>query len=932
MKNSASVLAVLHVNIQCIRNKFLEFDVLLNDNNFDCFCLNEHWLSPDEFSVLKFSRFASAVGFCRTVRIHGGVGIYVRNNIKYMDLNITRFSEEIHCEAAGIFLASEGIQLITLYRSPNGDFNRFLEIISQILNFINISDNIVLTGDFNVHFLESSDHRVLRLNNLLLSFGLRPTVNFNTRYETCLDNVYTNILEDGCRVQSFNTYGLSDHSGVLFRAFLPGDCKAGGTRCSYRPITDEGLFNLCGTLGECSWDFIATSDLGVEGKFSLFMEIIDNAVDVCFPVKTKILSRGSSRNKVTWFSDDLREMRDRLHMLSIVSKQNPMLVTKEMVNSYRRRYRLEISNAKKRANDLYISRSSNKQSAMWDVIRSNSRPGLSSASDKLNAEAFNKFFTEVADNITGNLLPANRNYNEYLSEYPGIEPFVFRAVSYNMVRDVIGSLKNRSSLDCYGLNSRIIKNIKNIIVYPLTRLFNLCVSENVFPSALKIAKVIPVFKNKGSVHHETNYRPISLLPIFSKVIETLMKFQINAYFEDHNLFTQSQYGFRDGKSTTLAVEGLMEFVAEGLEGGLDTYASFFDLTKAFDCVSFEILLKKLTYYNFHPSSIAFVKSYLHGRQQYVSFNRNTSGHLPLRHGVPQGSVLGPLLFLIYINDLPCFTASSPQRHLILFADDTTNLQRYHPSESLQALTHDMQLRIQDWFIANQLSANTAKMQGMSFSLRTRQRDLSGEQSVKFLGILLDPGLTWEAHINQLSSRLSRIIYLIRHLSNLVTKDVLMSAYHGYFVSNMSYAVLNWGHSAHCGRIFGLQRRCVRVLTGLRYRDCCRVCFPELNVLTFPSIYILACLTFVRENISQYSTHRDIHGYPTRNNSNILPDFHRLARTRRGTDYYGVMFFNALPEHVRELSRIAFKSKVKKYLIRKSFYSTEEYLRNDFNDM
>ena len=148
---------------------------------------------------------------------------------------------------------------------------------------------------------------------------------------------------------------------------------------------------------------------------------------------------------------------------------------------------------------------------------------------------------------------------------------------------------------------------------------------------------------------------------------------------NNNLLSQKHYGFRSKMSTILAINELMRFVAEGLDSGLDTYASFFDLTKAFDCVSHEILLSKLVHYKFYPSGVALIRSYLLDRVQYVSYLGNDSSRQNIKHGVPQGSVLGPLLFLVYINDLPYNNRGS---NIILFADDTTNLVHYHPNDPI----------------------------------------------------------------------------------------------------------------------------------------------------------------------------------------------------------------------------------------------------------
>lgn len=215
-------------------------------------------------------------------------------------------------------------------------------------------------------------------------------------------------------------------------------------------------------------------------------------------------------------------------------------------------------------------------------------------------------------------------------------------------------------------------------------------------------------------------------------------------------------------------------------------------------------------------------------------------------------------------------------------------------------------------------------------MQTSPSTLESDDSVKFLGVFLDPGLTWKTHVSHLSSKLSKITFLIRSLSRNVSKNTLLVAYHGYFCSNMSYAVLNWGHSPNSLQIFKLQRRCVRIIANVGYRDCCRDRFVELGLLTFPCIFIFQCLVYVKENQDNFITHRVIHSYSTRNGENLVPSYHRLQRTRRGADFYGINFFNVLPTHIKNLNLEQFKKKVRSCLISGAFYSFEEYLESDLN--
>ena len=924
---------MFHLNVQCLGSKISDLEILFKENNIDCACINEHWLNKQQLNTYNIPGYSVISGFCRSNLIHGGVCILTKSSLECEEMDLHRLSAEQHAEVAGVFIKKLNLQILTIYRSPLGDFNMFLEVICKVLLKVNINKPLFITGDFNVHFNNNTDNRAIEVKNLFYSFGLHRCTHAATRNGACIDTIFTNLESDECHACVLDTQYISDHNALILDYNL-GTPKSSLSRVSYRSVTDEGLLHFYNRVGSESWEFVSDRSLSINEKFEKFIEVFTNNIDICFPTKTKTISKCQSKVKINWFDDQLRDMRERLKLLVTLNKTNPRLMPKIRVTEYRKMYRKSLAMAKTKAHDNYIKNAINPQTAMWNIINQQKGHSRSPLSTSLDPDSFNDFFVSISDEIVHNITPSKKQFSQYFPNTARGTGFAFQPVSFNIVRECISHLKNSKSKDFLEIDTRLVKTVKNLIVYPLTKLINEAILTNTFPDILKTAKVIPIFKNKGSIENLSDYRPISILPIISKILESVLKTQINDYFERDGLYFQGQFGFRHKKSTTLAINSLTSHICEGFEKGLDTFASCLDLTKAFDCVSHNILLSKLKFYNFDSPSIDMLRSYLSNRTQFVSFN-GISQRKNIRCGVPQGSVLGPTLFLIYINDL---VNHNLKQNLILFADDTTIYESYHPSATEIANINicDTRESVAEWFSANGLSLNAAKTQDMNFSVRTnRTKDrlvANCQDEVRFLGVHLDGGLTWENHVIQLSSSLSRTVYLIRNLSGCVSLKVLMTAYHSLFNAKMSYAILAWGHSAHAKKVFGMQRRCIRVILNMGYRDDCRGAFRKLGILTLPCVFILQCLLYIKENQQSFVLHSEIHDYQTRTNNNIIPNYLRLARTRVGVEYHCVKFFNVLPVTVRNVNNKEFKTCLKRYLIEKEFFSFDEYLKNKFSDL
>lgn len=311
------------------------------------------------------------------------------------------------------------------------------------------------------------------------------------------------------------------------------------------------------------------------------------------------------------------------------------------------------------------------------------------------------------------------------------------------------------------------------------------------------------------------------------------------YLEQNNIICNEQFGFRKNRCTINAIDSLVKNVLQVFEQRGLAHVTFCDLSKAFDCVDHETLVHKLGLFGFQSSSLDILKSFLEDRKQIVCIGSDKSNVVDMKCGVPQGSVLGPLLFILMINDLPCFVNT----HTVLYADDTTFVNNSYNFDQLKTMTEDTICKASKWFRANGFLLNESKTQSMFFSLKDLPH-LGSSHTVKFLGIYLDDKLSWEPHIEYISGRLSRVIFLIKNLKSYVPYKYIRSAYFAFFQSIISYGILLWGNCSCVHNILLLQKKVVRVIAESHRLDHCKPLFVKLKVLTIINLYIYIQLFYI----------------------------------------------------------------------------------------
>ena len=463
------------------------------------------------------------------------------------------------------------------------------------------------------------------------------------------------------------------------------------------------------------------------------------------------------------------------------------------------------------------------------------------------------------------------------------------------------------------------------------------------PEQLKLAKVIPIYK-KDNAEIFSNYRPVSVLPCFSKILERLVFNRCMDYIDKNNLLNEKQFGFRPKHSTYMAIIELVDKVTNAVEKNESTVGVFLDLSKAFDTINHDILLYKLEYYGFRGVALEWYKSYLNNRKQFVRYQMHDSDQQIINCGVPQGSILGPLLFILYINDIVNTTSSL---ELILFADDTTLLFSHPDIASQNDLINNELNEICNWFQTNKLSINASKTNYMvlgthhttrkyidinqvSDTIIDSQSDdpstssvekiklnivldgvsLNRVSSTKFLGVIIDENLTWKNHVDAISKTISRNNGMLTKLKHFVPENILYSLYCTLIMPYINYGVLIWGNTCktYLDKICKLQKWAIRTVSNAYYRSHTKPLFSKHNVLNINDTFKLNLGIFMYKHhtnqlpqiFSTYFTkHAQTHNYPTRNAQDYSTTKTKKMFSDRALRNCGPSFLNSLNKNIKQ---------------------------------
>ncbi len=887
---------------------------------FDVIGISEHKIRKDippsnNISIRGYNEFV----FEPIETTHGGTGFYIKDNVDYISRKDLQINSPGDFESTFIeiqFPKKRNLIVGCIYRHPSSGIsireftNNHLDPILQKIG--TEKKQCVLMGDFNVDLLKINSHDDSNeFYNNLTSHFFTPYVLEPTRLhsKTLIDNIFFNSLE--YQSLSGNLFiEISDH--LIQFLILQGFVKERSLPATNLFRRDFSYFNereFGEVIHNTNWENICNLESNDPNlSCNNFFNTITYQLDEFAPFK-KVTKKEYNLMLKPWISKEILEnCKKRDLILKSISKESDPAKKTILRNNYKK-LRNEITKNKRDSKRSYYSsyfeKNKLKSSEIWKGIRSlvNIKASKLSSIKLLNenenvvsdpkiiSNVFNSYFSTIGPEIERKIPTVPGSFKDYFNRKgengkllinPSNASFFLLPTVPGEIEDLIDDLDVKKSTGPNSIPVFILKILKPFFSFWLSKLINLSFKLGIFPDILKIAKVTPLHKKECKLNFR-NYRPISLLSVFSKIFEKTMYTRIYSYLVKNNLIFEKQFGFRSNYSTNHALISITERIKSLVDSGKYVCGVFVDLEKAFDTVNHRILGEKLNFYGLRGNVNNLIQSYLANRKQFVSINGFDSDLRDLQCGVPQGSSLGPLLFLIYINDFRLCLEKTECGH---FADDSFIMCGSDTLGTIESVVNYELKLVSKWLRLNKLSLNAGKTELIFF--RSKQHSLNYDNIsikfngvklipvdyVKYLGMYIDKYLSWNFHVLQLSKKLSRANGILSKLRYYAPIQTCLQVYYAIFYSHLTYGCNVWGLTSkeNLNKIEILQRKCLRILTFSDFRSPTNHLFIEHKILKVREIIKLHQLQLLYNYLDNtlptdlqkiFKLNEDVHSHQTR---------------------------------------------------------------------
>lgn len=931
-------LSILMLNIRsCKKN----FDNFLSNfcnciNSFSCIILTETWLTEDRDKIFDIPGYYC----CNLYRNQygGGIKVFLKNCIQSRILsNFTVLNNLLEMLTIELIYCGCKFLLMTVYHPPSSCSIKNVDFVDSLSTFLNnaleLNLPLIMAGDMNLNLLNPCNNFYIDmyLNNLfecnMKPLITRPTkVNLNnpiTRFAV-LDQIW--VSESLTSAQSFIIpIGITDHfpvCSVITSAFH----SITSSKVKSRYITRRGKETFSILLSNISMSM----DHDMNHCYDHYHNQIFKIYDTAFPLVTRKV-RGN--HPVPWMSFRLKQCIKkkaklyRLYLRGSITKADYTVYKNRLTNVIRKSKALYYSK-------LFLENAGNPK-MVWSTINNVLNRKANSVLKEVKhngvvmkgevlANFANDYFVNIANSITTSLT-ASRPFTCFSP--PVLISCFFYPTCVNEVIKVINKLKNKGS-KILDLHPSILK--ENVLVFSnhFVILYNMSVLKRVFPNSMKIARVNPAFKS-GQQDQIDNYRPISSLPLFSKVFEKLTLIRMEKFISQHHILTPYQFGFRQGCSISHAVIKLLTHVVQAYHEKNYCACFFLDLRKAFDTVNHNLLIRKLDHYGFRGHFSDYMKSYFDNRKQFVQVDGCSSSLRSVTCGVPQGSILGPICFSLYINDMPL----AVKEKVVLFADDAAFVIICHSLDGLYRKIRALFSDLSSYLNINKLVPNSRKSKLMMIKSRLTPvlPDLyfSGERiewvsEFKYLGITLSRNMTFCNHINNVSLRISRMTGTFTCLRAIMPRNILIKLYYALVYPHLSGHIVIWGSSppSHLKQLTVRLNTLLRTILGVEWvngrpQTGNNELYSQLGLLKLNSIYKLNLFKLLRllldGELPEFwelllASHLTPHAYNTRGirfrHPNIVCEVER-----RALSYQLILMLEELSPSMLEIS---FKASIKQF--------------------